>query len=62
MIRRLFPRVAIGLFTLALLVLGQEHPAVWTPDTDWGHWRLGQRADVEFLKKNNILLLSFRRH
>lgn len=54
MMQRVFPRVAVGLFTLAMLVLGQEHPAGWTPDTDWGHWRLGQRADVEFLKKNNM--------
>lgn len=54
MMQRVFPRVAVGLFTLAMLVLGQEHPAGWTLDTDWGHWRLGQRADVEFLKKNGM--------
>jgi hypothetical protein len=44
----------LGLFALALLVLGQEYSSVWTPDTDWGHWRLGQRADLEFLIKNKM--------
>jgi len=46
--------VVIGLFALVLLALSQEHSSVWTPDTDWGHFRLGQRADVEFLQKNNM--------
>ena len=54
MMQRVIIRVVVGLFTFALLVGSQEHPAVWKPDTDWGHWRLGQRADVEFLKKNNM--------
>lgn len=26
----------------------------WKPNTDWGHWVLGQKADLEFLKKNNM--------
>jgi len=26
----------------------------WHPITDWGHWRLGQKADLEFLKLNNM--------
>jgi len=26
----------------------------WKPNTDWGHWILGQKADLEFLKKNNM--------
>lgn len=26
----------------------------WKPNTDWGHWILGQRADLEFLQKNNM--------
>src|SRR5678816_1104296 len=47
-------RLFIGLFALTLLVLSQEHSSVWIPDTDWGHFRLGQRADVEFLQKNNM--------
>jgi hypothetical protein len=24
------------------------------PDTDWGHWRLGQRADLQFLQNNHM--------
>jgi hypothetical protein len=24
------------------------------PDTDWGHWRLGQKADTSFLKRNRM--------
>ncbi len=23
----------------------------WKPNTDWGHWILGQKADLEFLKE-----------
>jgi hypothetical protein len=26
----------------------------WKPNTDWGHWILGQKADLDFLKKNNM--------
>jgi hypothetical protein len=27
----------------------------WKPSTDWGHWRLGHRAELSFLIKNNLL-------
>jgi hypothetical protein len=26
----------------------------FVPDTDWGHWRLGQKADTAFLEKNRM--------
>jgi hypothetical protein len=26
----------------------------WKPSTDWGHWRLGQKPDLEFLRANNL--------
>ena len=26
----------------------------WEPNTDWGHWILGQKANLEFLEKNNM--------
>jgi hypothetical protein len=26
----------------------------WEPNTDWGHWRLGQKSDIDFLEKNNM--------
>jgi len=28
----------------------------WRPSTDWGHWRLGQKPDLEFLKGNNLTI------
>jgi hypothetical protein len=32
----------------------QQKP--WKPLVDWGHWRLGQKADLEFLQKNNMTI------
>ena len=26
----------------------------WEPNTDWGHWILGQKSNLEFLEKNNM--------
>jgi hypothetical protein len=26
----------------------------WIPNTDWGHWILGHKSDLEFLGKNNM--------
>jgi hypothetical protein len=37
-----------------LLAVAQE--PTWKPDTDWGHWRLGQKADLEFLKTNHMTI------
>lgn len=28
----------------------------WKPVVDWGHWRLGQKADLEFLQTNNMTI------
>ncbi len=28
----------------------------WKPSTDWGHWRLGHRTDLEFLEKNRFTI------
>jgi hypothetical protein len=39
-----------------MVTFAQEKPGTWTPDTDWGHWRLGQKADLEFLKTNNMTI------
>ncbi|MEX0681721.1 MAG: alpha-amylase family protein [Balneolales bacterium] len=30
--------------------------AEWEPVTEWGHWRLGHRSDIEFLEKNKLTL------
>ncbi|MFZ0391911.1 MAG: alpha-amylase family protein [Calditrichia bacterium] len=39
-------------FLLAGVVFAQE----WEPLVDWGHWRLGQKSDIDFLQKNNMTL------
>ncbi len=43
-----------ALFVFALVLLAQGQHQVWTPDTDWAHWRLGQRADLQFLQANHM--------
>lgn len=40
----------LSFFTFSLAYSQQE----WKPNTDWGHWILGQKADLDFLKKNNM--------
>jgi len=36
-------------------VMACNKPAArFEPLMDWGHWRLGQKADVDFLQKNNM--------
>lgn len=37
---------------LSGLVFAQE----WKPLADWGHWRLGQKSDHDFLQKNNMTI------
>ena len=49
-------RYALLIVTTLVVTFAQETPAIWTPDTDWGHWRLGQKADLEFLKTNNMTI------
>ena len=46
------------LIALPFLLLGcvQEKKKEWKPNTDWGHWVLGQKADLDFLKKNNMTI------
>lgn len=41
------------LFSIVLFASAQES---WKPSTDWGRWRLGQKPDLEFLKKNNLTI------
>jgi len=42
---------------LFVLMLGCPKPVgEWKPDMDWGHWRLGQRSRLEFLKENRFTL------
>ena len=49
-------RYALLVVTTLMVTFAQEKPGTWTPDTDWGHWRLGQKADLEFLKTNNMTI------
>ena len=53
---RLLVRYALLIVTTLLVTFAQEKPGTWKPDTDWGHWRLGQKADLEFLKTNNMTI------
>ncbi|MEJ2637356.1 MAG: hypothetical protein P8184_18970, partial [Calditrichia bacterium] len=56
-------KLKIGMLNCTLLLLGlfifpgfaQEQDA-WKPLADWGHWRLGQKADLDFLQKNNMTI------
>ncbi len=47
---------AIILFFISLLLLNcsVKEQKEWKPNTDWGHWILGHKSDLEFLKKNNM--------
>ena len=40
-------RYALLVVTTLMATFAQEKPGTWTPDTDWGHWRLGQKADPQ---------------
>ena len=39
-------------FTFGLLHAEQA----WQPDTDWSHWRLGHRTDLEWLQTNRLTI------
>jgi len=44
-------------FSIMLLYLAgcaTETEKEWKPNTDWGHWILGHRSNMEFLEKNNM--------
>jgi hypothetical protein len=53
-----FFRIGQGFFLfLCVTQLGQAQAVQgWKPSTDWGHWRLGQKADLEFLQKNHMTI------
>lgn len=50
-IRRLLMSMAVAMIFLVSFAATIDE---WKPSTDWGHWRLGQKADPEFLIKNNL--------
>ena len=43
--------IFISIFMLSCAAKEEEE---WEPNTDWGHWILGQKSDIEFLEKNNM--------
>ncbi len=47
---------AIRYIFLLGVALSASSPQSWEPSTEWGRWRLGQKADLEFLKKNNMTI------
>ncbi len=40
--------------TVLLTVAFGADPDGWKPSTDWGHWRLGQRSNLDFLQRNRL--------
>jgi hypothetical protein len=44
------------MFFIAIIIAGFPVKAQtkWKPNTDWGHWILGHRSNLEFLEKNNM--------
>jgi hypothetical protein len=46
----------LSLMLASLTVCAQEPQKVWEPNTDWGHWILGQKSNFEFLEKNNMTI------
>jgi len=45
-----FLMLGLGLAGMAIA----QTAAPFIPAMDWGHWRLGQKADLDFLQKNNM--------
>lgn len=53
-IKNLSRAVVIFLISLLIFSCSEKSQKKWEPNTDWGHWILGQKSDLEFLKKNNM--------
>ena len=55
---RSIPSISSGLSLMLLLhvssVALSQTTNSWKPSNDWGHWRLGHRADPDFLTKNRL--------
>jgi len=44
------------LFILVHFTNAQDQKKEWKPNTDWGHWILGHRTDLDFLEKNHMTI------
>ncbi|HYK87317.1 MAG TPA: alpha-amylase family protein [Acidobacteriota bacterium] len=49
-------RVIRLVFSFLLAAASAVAQQPWKPSTDWGHWRLGHRAELDFLIKNNLTI------
>jgi hypothetical protein len=50
----IFNYVLFSVISLFLVSCTSETKKEWKPNTDWGHWILGHRSNLEFLEKNNM--------
>ena len=50
----LFKYILFSVMLLFLFNCTTESKKEWKPNTDWGHWILGHRSNLEFLEKNNM--------
>ncbi|UCF65184.1 MAG: beta-galactosidase trimerization domain-containing protein [bacterium] len=51
--------IMTSVFMILSLLAGclqNETKGEWQPLVDWGHWRLGQKADLDFLKRNHMTI------
>ena len=48
------PLRSLGAALVCAIALQAGEKLEWKPSTDWGHWRLGQKADTSFLRKNHM--------
>jgi hypothetical protein len=48
--------LSLGLIFLLICISNGQEKNTWRPLADWGHWRLGQKADLEFLTRNHMTI------
>ncbi len=48
--------LCLGLIFLLTCISNGQEKNNWQPLADWGHWRLGQKADLEFLARNHMTI------
>jgi hypothetical protein len=48
--------LSLSLILSLICVSNGQEKYTWQPLADWGHWRLGQKADPEFLTRNHMTI------
>ena len=51
---KLIRHILFSMMLLFLVSCTTETKKEWQPNTDWGHWILGHRSNLEFLEKNHM--------